>query len=701
MKTRLSKILVVSVLTAVCRTAFSQGTAFTYQGRLNAGGNPATGLYDLTFAVYDMSTGGSQQGPINTNTATAVSNGLFTATVDFGGGAFTGADRWLEIRVRTNAGSGFTTLSPRQKLTPSPYAIFAYQTGPPAADSIGTSELADGSVTTPKLADSAVTRAKIATNQVVTSINGMRDDVSLLPGANVSIDVQPGSIQISSSNGPASWSLTGNSNAVPPAEFLGTVDSNALEFRVFNSRALRLEPTESTPNLIGGNAGNSVSNGVFGATIGGGGDSMAGFNMVIGEYGTISGGYHNIVAAIGNVGGGGNNDATGFVGVVGGGIGNSAFADYSVVGGGADNTNYVDYGTVGGGFGNTAAASGLFQTSATIGGGSRNTTSNQYATISGGSANWASGLGSTVSGGQNNTVWNDYDAIGGGISNQATNDYATVSGGNMNVASGVGATVPGGNNNVASGEYSFAAGINARADKDYGFVWNGTSSFMSMPTNNMFMIFASNGVAINNNNPPVPGVALSVGGRCSLSGALNAPTVVAGTVSNLANLYVTGQGNFGGAVFAQGMQLTSDARFKTHVAAIESALDIVERLRGVTFDWRRQEFPDHHFIENHQFGFVAQEIKEVLPDTVSQDAGGYYSVNYDAIIPILVEAMKEQQRKMNEAVQERDNRITELEQRLDALENIVRRPMANTGSHRETAGSKPMESGVEKLRTDP
>jgi hypothetical protein len=103
------------------------GTAFTYQGRLADGGNPATGSYDLKFTLYDGGPG-AVAGPL-TNAAVPVSNGLFTVTLDFGAGAFTGDFRALEIGVRTNGGSDFTTLAPRQPLTPSPYALYAPNAG--------------------------------------------------------------------------------------------------------------------------------------------------------------------------------------------------------------------------------------------------------------------------------------------------------------------------------------------------------------------------------------------------------------------------------------------------------------------------------------------------------------------------------------------------------------------------------------------
>lgn len=90
-------------------------------------GAPAAGIYDFQFAIYrnTNSPGVIFAGPI-TNSAVTVSNGLFTVNLDFGSNVFFGPPRWLDIGVRTNGDIGaFTTLSPRQPLLPTPYAIFA------------------------------------------------------------------------------------------------------------------------------------------------------------------------------------------------------------------------------------------------------------------------------------------------------------------------------------------------------------------------------------------------------------------------------------------------------------------------------------------------------------------------------------------------------------------------------------------------
>ena len=109
-------------------TALAQnpvGTAFTYQGQLQNGGTPQNGPCDLRFKLFDASSGGSQIGSTQTVAGVNVVNGLFTVPVDFGSSAFTGSARWLETAVTCPSGGSFTTLSPRQAMSPTPNAIFA------------------------------------------------------------------------------------------------------------------------------------------------------------------------------------------------------------------------------------------------------------------------------------------------------------------------------------------------------------------------------------------------------------------------------------------------------------------------------------------------------------------------------------------------------------------------------------------------
>ena len=165
------------------------------------------------------------------------------------------------------------------------------------------------------------------------------------------------------------WSITGNSGTTHGTNFLGTTDNVSLTLAVSNTAALRLLPNATSPNVIGGHSDNSVTSGVVGATIGGGGGS------------------------------GVANTATAMLGTVGGGADNTASGVAATVGGGASNTASGEYATVGGG--------GVLMAG--------HTASGNWATVSGGGSNTASGNGATV---------------GGGLSNIASGDYATVPGGN-------------------------------------------------------------------------------------------------------------------------------------------------------------------------------------------------------------------------------------------------------------------------------
>ena len=102
--------------------ATTAGSAFTYQGQLRRAGSPVNDSCAMQFALYDAASAGVQVGPTVSRSAVQVAEGLFTIPdLDFGA-VFTGDARWLEIAVQCSGDAGFTTLAPRQELTPAPYA---------------------------------------------------------------------------------------------------------------------------------------------------------------------------------------------------------------------------------------------------------------------------------------------------------------------------------------------------------------------------------------------------------------------------------------------------------------------------------------------------------------------------------------------------------------------------------------------------
>jgi hypothetical protein len=278
------------------------GTGFSYQGYLEDQNGPVSDSCDFRFSLFGSPDGLDQVGTTQTITNVWVESGYFTVTdLDFGSGAFQGEARYLEVEVSCPTGIGiYTTLDPRQAITPTPYAL-------------------------------------------------------ALPG-------------------------------------------------------MYTTPGGEAPNVIGGHYANTVSEGVFGGTIGGGG-SNSGYNYVFDHAGTVSGGANNRA---------GSDDVD---------FWNS---DGAAVGGGWNNTASGPISTVGGGADNAANAY-----AATVGGGQGNIADDGSTTIGGGYNNYAAGGSSTISGGESNTInWNWASTIGGGYTHTISADAAVIAGGMNNFIEG-------------------------------------------------------------------------------------------------------------------------------------------------------------------------------------------------------------------------------------------------------------------------
>lgn len=412
-----------------------QTNAFVYQGVFNVSNQPASGVFGARFELYDAPTAGNRIGPSLTSLLT-VSNGVFTRYLDFGQNVFTGQGRWLEIAVKQESTNPYTVLSPRQGIFPVPYALYAPQAGAAsvAAGSVTGSQIASETITSGNIASSTITGANIANGQVVRSVNGQTDTVVL-----------------------ADWSRTGNAGTTAGANFLGTTDNQALELKVNNARALRLEPTTNTPNVLGGSSNNWIAAGVFGAVIAGGGGSMTNSNVISAPFATISGGAGNVI---------------------------QSNAIYAVIGGGFSNVIdvYAMNSTIGGGFGN------MIQTNATncvIVGGFTNTIQ-------------SNALNCVIAGGSNNMIMFGATncVIGGGASNTV---YAWARQ----------STIPGGMSNWVAGVGSFAAGTGARAIHEGCFVWSDARHApLSSSNTNQFIVRASGGTTFYTDSAGAVGVAL-------------------------------------------------------------------------------------------------------------------------------------------------------------------------------------------------
>ena len=368
------------------------GTTFTYEGQLtDADGDPAEGVYDFEFKIFDASTGGNQLGQTVAKDNVAVQAGRFTVDLDFGRRVFTGDVRYLEIGVRPGIRiDAYTPLEARQRLPAAPYALAL----------------------------------------------------------------------------PNFWT----------------------------------EPNSTSPNLIGGYRDNSVTRGVVGATIAGGG-TQGKTNRITDDFGVVSGGHNNQAGdaagltsdnPFATVGGGLANNALNSYATISGGWLNRASGPFSTIGGGTQNEARNIYATVGGGLDNTAGGAG-----ATVGGGWINSTNNIYATISGGFSNQANEVYTTIAGGSYNTAIGPWAVVNGGFNNYAYGAYSVISGGQ---------------NNQAGGDFSFAAGQRAKADQRGCFVWaDASNTDLQCNDPNRFMARANGGVYFFTSTDLNSGAALPPG----------------------------------------------------------------------------------------------------------------------------------------------------------------------------------------------
>jgi len=101
--------------------------------------------------------------------------------------------------------------------------------------------------------------------------------------------------------------------------------------------------------------------------------------------------------------------------------------------------------------------------------------------------------------------------------------------------------------------------------------------------------------------------------------------------------------------------MTSDARLKKDINSIDSSLEKIMSLRGVSFKWNDQKSNDIKLSERSHYGVIAQEVQKTLPDIVMKDRNGEMNVAYMELIPVLIEAVKEQQQIISEMTEKIQN----------------------------------------------
>ena len=149
----------------------------------------------------------------------------------------------------------------------------------------------------------------------------------------------------------------------------------------------------------------------------------------------------------------------------------------------------------------------------------------------------------------------------------------------------------------------------------------------------------------------------------------NAELDINGELTVLQGIYGTLHGDSYGTNYP-----SSDRRFKKDIAPINNPIEYIQKLRGVTYNWRKNEFPSENFNNKKQIGLIAQEVEEIYPELVHTRKDGYKGVEYSKFTAILIEAVKEQQQMIEELQKQNSEARTQnsdLKKRLSNLESLV------------------------------
>jgi hypothetical protein len=590
-----TKILTILVLAlglifrqAEVSKAEPMGTAWTYQGRLMDANGPADGQYDFEFRLFqDPVLNSFQVGPTIDINDLDVIDGYFTVLLDFGDKAFTGNARWLEIGVRPgDSENRYTILKPRHEVTPTPYAIYAENTGNDNDWMVSDSNM----YSIPTGYIGIGTTSPISKLEVVSTENhhGIRSTVPYIA---------------------VFGHRTGTSGTWPGVH--GECDSASN-----NASGVRGVITSTTPG--------TNSAGVRG-TNNGTADKGAGV------YGWHAGDGYGVYGDTADNG----------IGVYG--IHSSSTGKSPGVKGVTNTTSSYCSAIVGEATSPTGAIYGVQGLSA----------SNHGIGVVG---------RATAPSGETTGVAGQSDSVGGiGVSGWASHIDGTNYGGYFQAAGADG-----------TGVFAFhdsgsgtAPAVMARSDSSSSYAYavhgklNNTSAGpMSAGVRGENLGTGAGGIGVYGSHS---GTGWGVYGVC-----------VAGT-----GVRAWG-GQYGvysvGDIFTTGSYLTSsDARFKKDVQPLADSLNTVLKLRGVQFNWKRDEYPEHNFSEDRQVGFIAQEVAEVLPDVVnkSNDKDGFYSVSYGRIVPVLVEAIKELKAENESLKTQLREENQSLKQRLEFLERKI------------------------------
>jgi len=697
--------ITLAFITLLGVSAGAQTTAFTYQGKLSDLGTAANGQYQITFKLYDAANDGGQIGSTIADVNVTVTQGIFTTQLDFGSAAFeSGADRYIEISVRRNSGESYVTLLPRQAVTSTPYAVKALLADTAATAENSTQLGGINANEYVQTNDPALTDARDplpgSANYVQNTTSAQPAS-----NFNISGEGKAGTFSASSHFSIGSARILSNPGTFNLFVGAGAGGVNTGGYNTFVGADAGRDNTAGTENtFVGRGAGASnnigIRNSFFGRSAGlnnttGNANSFfgreTGFSNTTGSLNTFIGevaGYANTVGSD-NV----------FVGLLAGrmnveGNSNTFVGKDSGYSNTASNNSFFGrasgaYNTTGdvnsffgfqSGYSNTTGKwnaffggqAGIFNTT-----GQFNSFFGTFAGLSNTEGNHNAFFG--LDAGRNNTTGH-YNSFFGTLAGRDNtegqhNAYFGISAGRLNTTGSWNAMFgsDAGYNNTANANSFFgnAAGNVTTTGANNAFFGADAGRFNQTGGGNAFLgTFAGLNSVSGEGNTFVgvsSGLANFSGSKNSLLGSgsnvgagdlsfataigadavvLTSNTIVLGRSGGQDKVRVPGLGEGGSTQLCLNASneisnCSSSLRYKTNINSFGLGLDVVNRLKPITFDWKDNGLTD--------LGLGAEEVAAVNENLVIRNAEGRVEgVKYDRIGVVLINVVKEQQTQIEE-----------------------------------------------------
>lgn len=211
----------------------SQTPAFTYQGKLNEGGSPANGNYEMRFTLFDQEADGFEIGTPRTISNVAVSNGIFTVRIDIGDWIIDQGNRFMEIAVRQQGNADpFTVLAPLQPISLVPKAVFSNAASfanfsASSGNAINFAGLsveqfvqknANGEMVAPRLENLAADPSPAAAANAGQIYFNASDKALRVSNGNAWQNIAPRTTNMTYLGGPATWSCTAAVSELAPGQ---------------------------------------------------------------------------------------------------------------------------------------------------------------------------------------------------------------------------------------------------------------------------------------------------------------------------------------------------------------------------------------------------------------------------------------------------------------------------------------------------